>query len=183
MEKLQKDLEIPVFHDDQHGTAVITLAALLNALKFLDKKIDKVKVVIAGAGSAGYGIFKILYNANFKNIIVTDSHGVLTKDRAEGMMNNNRYKQEIANKTNVKKVSGNFVDMLKESDVFIGVSGKAGLINEETVKSMNKDSIIFALSNPDPEIVPADALNAGAKIVATGSSDYANQVSNAFHIF
>jgi malate dehydrogenase (oxaloacetate-decarboxylating) len=179
VEKLQKDLEIPVFHDDQHGTAVITLAALLNALKFLDKKIDKVKVVIAGAGSAGYGIFKILYNANFKNVIVTDSHGVLTKDRAEGMMNNNRYKQEIANKTNVKKVSGNFVDMLKESDVFIGVSGKAGLINEEMVKSMNKDSIIFALSNPDPEIVPADALKAGAKIVATGSSDYANQVNNA----
>jgi malate dehydrogenase (oxaloacetate-decarboxylating) len=95
------------------------------------------------------------------------------------MMNNNRYKQEIANKTNIKKVSGNFVDMLKESDVFIGVSGKAGLINEEMVKSMNKDSIIFALSNPDPEIVPPDALKAGAKIVATGSSDYANQVNNA----
>ena len=179
VEKLQNDLEIPVFHDDQHGTAVITLAALLNALKFLDKKIDKVKVVIAGAGSAGYGIFKILYNANFKNVIVTDSHGALTKDKTEGMMNTNRYKEEIANKTNAKKISGNFADMLEESDVFIGVSGKAGLLNEEIVKSMNKDSIIFALSNPDPEIVPSDALKAGAKIVATGRSDYPNQVNNA----
>jgi malate dehydrogenase (oxaloacetate-decarboxylating) len=177
VERLQNELEIPVFHDDQHGTAVVALATLLNALKLLDKKLDEVKVVIAGAGSAGYGIFKILHHANCKNVIVSDSHGAITKDRTGGM--DNPYKQEIANKTDTKKSSGNLVDILKEADVFIGVSGKADLLKKEMIKSMNQDSIIFALSNPDPEIIPSDALKAGARIVATGRSDYANQVNNA----
>ncbi|MER5175723.1 MAG: NADP-dependent malic enzyme [Candidatus Nitrosocosmicus sp.] len=184
VERLQKELSIPVFHDDQHGTAIITLAALLNALKLIDKEISKIKIVIAGAGSAGYGIFRILRKAGAKNIIVTDSTGTLYENRDEdankGKINTtNTYKKEIADKSNPMKLRGSLADVLKESDVFIGVSGKECLITKDMVQSMNRDSIIFALSNPDPEILPPDAVEAGARIVATGRSDFANQINNA----
>jgi malate dehydrogenase (oxaloacetate-decarboxylating) len=191
IKRLQNELSIPVFHDDQHGTAVITLAALINSLKLLSKKIDSIRVVISGAGSAGYGIFKILEKAGCKDIIVTDSKGAIYEGRedlkdfddkkgGDSIKNsNNTSKQEISRKTNPRKLQGNLADVIRAADVFIGVSGKAGLLNTDMVKSMNHDAIIFALSNPDPEILPRDALKAGARIVATGRSDFPNQVNNA----
>jgi malate dehydrogenase (oxaloacetate-decarboxylating) len=177
VERLRNDLQIPVFHDDQHGTAVITLAALINALRLFHKGISNISVVIAGAGSAGYGIFRILQEAGCKNIVVTDSLGAIYENRVNGI--DSQYKKEIANKTNAMKLSGSLADALKGADVFIGVSGKGSILNKEMVRSMNNDPIVFALSNPDPEIPPFDALEAGAKIVATGRSDFANQVNNA----
>ena len=177
VERLQKELSIPVFHDDQHGTAIIALAGLLNALKLLEKKIESIRVVIAGAGSAGYGIFRILQAAGCKNIIVTDSLGAIYENRIKGM--DSPYKKDIANKTNPMKVSGGLIDVLKGTDVFIGVSGKGHLISKDMVRSMNNDPIVFALSNPDPEILPFDASEGGARIIATGRSDFANQVNNA----
>jgi malate dehydrogenase (oxaloacetate-decarboxylating) len=177
VERLQKDLSIPVFHDDQHGTAIIALAGLLNALKLLQKKIESIRVVIAGAGSAGYGIFRILQAAGCKNIVVTDSVGAIYENRIKGI--DNPYKKEIADKTNPMKVSGSLTDVLKGTDAFIGVSGKGHLISKDMVQSMNHDPIVFALSNPDPEILPIDASEGGARIVATGRSDFANQVNNA----
>ena len=177
VERLQKDLAIPVFHDDQHGTALIALAGLLNALKLLQKSIDSIRVVIAGAGSAGYGIFRILKEAGCRSIVVTDSQGAIYQNRPKGM--DNPYKKEIADETNPMKLSGSLADVLKGADVFIGVSGKDRLIDKEMVQSMNSNPIVFALSNPDPEILPSDALEAGASIVATGRSDFANQVNNA----
>jgi malate dehydrogenase (oxaloacetate-decarboxylating) len=177
VERLQKDLPIPVFHDDQHGTALIALAGLLNALKLLQKRIDSIRVVIAGAGSAGYGIFRILKEAGCRSIVVTDSQGAIYQNRPKSI--DNPYKKEIADETNPMKLSGSLADVLRGADVFIGVSGKARLIDKEMVQSMNNNPIIFALSNPDPEILPSDALEAGASIVATGRSDFANQVNNA----
>jgi malate dehydrogenase (oxaloacetate-decarboxylating) len=195
VERLQKELSIPVFHDDQHGTAIITLAALLNSLKLVNKNISTVKIVIAGAGSAGYGIFKLLSKAGANNIIVTDSTGAINEKKikeyetaitatATAADNNNKninniYKKEIAIKTNPEKLSGSLADVLKKADVFIGVSGKGDLLSSQMVHSMNSESIIFALSNPDPEILPQDAVKAGARIVATGRSDFANQINNA----
>jgi malate dehydrogenase (oxaloacetate-decarboxylating) len=177
VERLRKDLSIPVFHDDQHGTAIITLAGLINALKLLQKRIDSIRVVIAGAGSAGYGIFRILQEAGCEDIVVVDSIGAIYENRVKGI--DNPYKKEIAEKTNPMKLSGSITDVLKGADVFIGVSGKGQLINKDIIQSMNNDPIVFALSNPDPEILPSDALKGGARIVATGRSDYANQVNNA----
>lgn len=177
VERLQKDLSIPVFHDDQHGTAIIALAALLNSLRLVRKSIHSIRVVIAGAGSAGYGIFRILKEAGCRNIIVTDSMGAIYENRIKGI--SSRFKKEIADKTNPMKLSGSLADVLKGADVFIGVSGRARLIDKEMVQSMNSNPIVFALSNPDPEILPSDALEAGASIVATGRSDFANQVNNA----
>ena len=177
VERLKKDLSIPVFHDDQHGTAVITLAGLLNALKLVDKTIDTIRVVIAGAGSAGYGIFRILKEAGCKNIIVTDSIGAIYTNRTDGM--NNPYKKEIADNTNPDKLSGGLIEVTKGADVLIGVSGKGGLISKNMIQSMNNDPIVFALSNPEPEILPVDALEGGARIVATGRSDFSNQINNA----
>ena len=177
VERLHKDLSIPVFHDDQHGTAIITLAGLLNALRLLQKRIDRIRIVIAGAGSAGYGIFKILKEAGCKNIVVTDSSGAIDKDRIRGT--ENPYKKEIADKTNPNKLRGSLTEVLKGCDAFIGVSGKGHLISKDTIRYMNHDAIVFALSNPDPEILPSDALEGGAKIVATGRSDFANQLNNA----
>ena len=177
VERLQKDLPIPVFHDDQHGTALIALAGLLNALKLLQKRIDSIRVVIAGAGSAGYGIFRILKEAGCRSIIVTDSQGAIYQNRPKSI--DNPYKKEIADETNPMKLNGSLADVLRGADVFIGVSGKARLIDKEMVQSMNNNPIIFALSNPDPEILPSDALEAGASIVATGRSDFANQINNA----
>ena len=177
VERLHNELQIPVFHDDQHGTAVITLAALINALRILHKGISDIRVVIAGAGSAGYGIFRILQEAGCSNIVVTDSRGAIYEDRVSGI--DNQYKREISVKSNPTKLNGSLTDALRVADVFIGVSGKGNILNNEMVRSMHNDPIVFALSNPDPEILPYDALKAGARIVATGRSDFANQVNNA----
>ncbi|MFL6331552.1 MAG: NADP-dependent malic enzyme, partial [Nitrososphaeraceae archaeon] len=171
-----------VFHDDQHGTAVITLAALINSLKIVDKKIDNIKVIIAGAGSAGYGIFKILKEAGCKDIIITDSKGAIyegRKDLVTVVNSQNLDKQEIARNSNSNKLVGSLEEVIRKADVFIGVSGKAGLVTKDMVQSMNYNAIVFPLSNPDPEILPSDALGAGARIVGTGRSDYPNQVNNA----
>ena len=177
VERLHNELQIPVFHDDQHGTAVITLAALINALRILHKGVSDIRVVIAGAGSAGYGIFRILQEAGCRNIVVTDSRGAIYEDRVSGI--DNQYKREIAVKSNPTKLNGSLTDALRGADVFIGVSGKGNILNNEMVRSMHNDPVVFALSNPNPEILPYDALKAGARIVATGRSDYANQVNNA----
>jgi malate dehydrogenase (oxaloacetate-decarboxylating) len=183
VEGLQGVLSIPVFHDDQHGTAVITLAALKNALKIVGKKLGSIKLVIAGAGSAGYGIVKILREAGCQDIVVTDSKGALSIDRASNKDNDadikNRYKLEISEKTNPRKLTGNLVHVIEGADVFIGVSGKGSIVNPQMIESMNRDAIVFALSNPDPEILPSDALQGGARIIATGRSDFPNQINNA----
>ncbi|MFL6325846.1 MAG: NADP-dependent malic enzyme [Nitrososphaeraceae archaeon] len=182
IKRLRDELSIPVFHDDQHGTAVITLAALINSLKIVDKKIDNIKVIIAGAGSAGYGIFKILKEAGCKDIIITDSKGAIyegRKDLVTVVNSQNLDKQEIARNSNSNKLVGSLEEVIRKADVFIGVSGKAGLVTKDMVQSMNYNAIVFPLSNPDPEILPSDALRAGARIVGTGRSDYPNQVNNA----
>jgi malate dehydrogenase (oxaloacetate-decarboxylating) len=178
VERLSKEVSIPIFHDDQHGTAIITLAALLNALKLVKKELEKVRVVISGSGSAGSGLFKILQTAGCKDIIVTDTKGAIYDGRAD-INDRNPYKKEISINTNIRKLSGTLQDVLSESDIFIGVSGKTDILNKQMIESMNQDSIIFALSNPDPEILPNYALEYGARIVATGRSDFPNQINNA----
>jgi malate dehydrogenase (oxaloacetate-decarboxylating) len=184
-EQLQKAVSIPVFHDDRHGTSVVVLAALTNALRIVNKKIQESKIVIAGVGSAGFGIFEILHSIGCQDMIIADSRGVIYEGRkvpasnGTGLVDDNRFKREVASKTNPDKVQGSLADAIAGTDVFIGVSGKSGLLSRDVVASMNHDPVIFALSNPDPEIFPDDALNAGARIVATGRSDYPNQVNNA----
>jgi malate dehydrogenase (oxaloacetate-decarboxylating) len=175
VERLQNELSIPVFHDDQHGTGVVVLAGLLNALRLVGKELNKIKVVMAGAGSAGYGIFKMLNYSGCRNLIILDSHGPIY----EGRSAQNQYKQNMARDTNPMRLSGTLEEMVKGADVFIGVSGKKSLLTRDMVKSMNADAIVFALSNPDPETLPPEALEAGARIVATGRSDFINQVNNA----
>jgi malate dehydrogenase (oxaloacetate-decarboxylating) len=177
VDRLKDELDIPVFHDDQHGTAVIALAAVVNALRLVGKRLDAIKMVIAGAGSAGYGIFKILHQAGCRNIIVSDSKGAIYQGRSD--VGSNKYRQEIAEKSNPGKVSGSLVDIIRGADLFVGVSGRGGIVSKDMVKTMNHDAIVFALSNPDPEILPSEALQGGARIVATGRSDFANQVNNA----
>jgi malate dehydrogenase (oxaloacetate-decarboxylating) len=196
VEILQKEMSIPIFHDDQHGTAAITLAALINSLKIVNKKIENSKVIIAGAGSAGYGIFKVLHKAGCEDIIVIDKKGAIYKDREDfynyTLHNNennvisngkngytNSFKIEIASKTNLKGVSGDLENVIQDADIFIGTTGKGKILNDKMIKSMNYDPIIFALSNPDPEILPENALASGAKIIATGRSDFPNQINNA----
>ena len=183
VEALQGTLAIPIFHDDQHGTAVITLAALINALRIVGKKLDAIKLVVAGAGSAGYGIVKILREAGCQDIVVTDSKGALSIDGESNNSNGsdikNRYKLEISQKTNPRKLTGNLAHVIEGADVFIGVSGKGGIVNYQMIESMNHDAIVFALSNPDPEILPSEALQGRARIVATGRSDFPNQINNA----
>lgn len=178
VERLTKELSIPVFHDDQHGTAIITLAALVNALRLANKELDKVRVVISGSGSAGYGIFKILQTAGCKDIIVTDTRGAIFDGRVD-IDSQNPYKKDISINTNFRKLNGTLMEVIRKSDVFIGVSGKADILNKQMIESMNKDAIVFALSNPDPEIIPNRALQYGARIVATGRSDFPNQINNA----
>lgn len=178
VERLTKELSIPVFHDDQHGTAIITLAALVNALRLANKELDKVRVVISGSGSAGYGIFKILQMAGCKDIIVTDTRGAIFDGRVD-IDSQNPYKKDISINTNFRKLNGTLMEVIRKSDVFIGVSGKADILNKQMIESMNKDAIVFALSNPDPEIIPNRALEYGARIVATGRSDFPNQINNA----
>jgi malate dehydrogenase (oxaloacetate-decarboxylating) len=154
---------------------------LVNSLKIVDKKMDSIKVILAGAGSAGYGIFKILNEAGCNDIIVTDSKGAIYEGRKDlvTVSSQNLDKQEIAKNSNSNKLEGSLQEVIKKADVFVGVSGKAGLVTEGMVQSMNHDAIIFSLSNPEPEILPSDALTAGARIIGTGRSDYPNQVNNA----
>ncbi|EPA06504.1 NAD(P)-dependent malic enzyme [Candidatus Nitrosarchaeum limnium] len=172
---LEEELDIPVFHDDRHGTSVVVLAALLNSLVLVKKKMAEVKIVIVGAGSAGYGIGNLLYFAGCKNIIVLDSKGAIYKGREESM---NKYKDEIAEFTN-REAKGHIDDVIAGADVFIGVSGIKNLLKSEMIKKMSQNPIVFALTNPDPEINPVLAKKAGAKIVATGSFSYENKVNNA----
>jgi malate dehydrogenase (oxaloacetate-decarboxylating) len=177
VERLKKEISIPVFHDDQHGTAIITLAALINSLKLVRKQLEKIKVLILGAGSAGYGINKILTSAGCKNTIVVDSKGAIYEGRND--LINNKFKSEIASQSNPTKIDGSLDSVIEGSDVFIGVSGKGNILNNKVIPTMNVDPIVFALSNPYPEILPPAALDGGAKIVATGRSDFPNQVNNA----
>jgi malate dehydrogenase (oxaloacetate-decarboxylating) len=171
--RLKEELNIPVFHDDQHGTAVVVLAGLYNALKLLKKKIEEVKIIINGAGSAGIAVCKLLLNAGAKNIIMCDKAGAIYSG-AEGL---NPAQQEIALYTNKGLVKGTLSEVIKAADVFIGVSAP-GVLTSEDVKKMNKDAIIFAMANPTPEIMPEEAKNGGARIIATGRSDFANQINN-----
>ena len=172
--KLKEKCDIPIFHDDQHGTAIITLAGLTNALKLVGKKKEKVKVVVNGAGAAAISITRLLLTAGVKNVILCDRKGAIYEGRAEGM---NPVKEEMAKVTNLEKKSGSLADMLVGADVFIGVSAP-GLVTPEMVKTMNKDAIIFACANPTPEIFPDDAKAGGARVVATGRSDFPNQINN-----
>ena len=171
--KLKEKCDIPVFHYDQHGTAVIVLAGLTNALKVVGKKKEEVKIVTAGAGAAGISIVKMLLNAGFRNITMCDRQGALYKD-APGM---NWAQAEMAQRTNPDQVSGTLAQMLVGADVFIGTSAP-GIVTREMVASMNRDAIIFACANPTPEIFPEEAKAGGARIVSTGRSDYPNQINN-----
>lgn len=171
--KLKAKCDIPVFHDDQHGTAVVVLAALSNALKVVGKRREDVKVVMSGAGAAGTAIAQLLLTAGFKHITMSDINGLIYKGRKE----NNWMLDEMAEKTNLEGVKGTLKDALVGADVFIGVSAP-NLVSEEMARSMHKDAIIFACANPTPEIFPDVAKKAGAKVVSTGRSDYPNQVNN-----
>ena len=172
--KLKEKCDIPIFHDDQHGTAVITLAGLTNALKLVGKKLEEVKVVVNGAGAAAIAITKLLITAGLKDVVLCDRRGAIYEGRAEGM---NPVKEEMAKITNLDKKAGTLVDMLVGADVFIGVSAP-GMVTTEMVKTMNKDAIIFACANPTPEIFPDDAKAGGARVIATGRSDFPNQCNN-----
>ena len=172
--KLKERCDIPIFHDDQHGTAVITLAGLTNALKVVGKKLEDVRIVINGAGAAAISITKRLLSAGAGDVTLCDRRGAIYTGRADGM---NWIKEEIAQVTNPKKRTGSLADVLAGADVFIGVSAP-GAVTTDMVKTMNKDAIIFACANPTPEIFPDDARAGGAAVVATGRSDYPNQINN-----
>lgn len=171
--KLKEICDIPIFHDDQHGTAIVVAAALINALKLVKKSIGKVKIVINGAGSAGIAIGRHLINIGVKNIIFCDRFGIICK----GDANNNAAQEEIARATNLQNKKGSLADALCGADVFIGVSAP-NLVTPEMVKTMGKDAILFPMANPTPEIMPDDAKKAGARIVGTGRSDFPNQINN-----
>ena len=172
--KLKEKCDIPIFHDDQHGTAIITLAGLTNALRLVGKKKEDVRVVVNGAGAAAISITRLLLTAGVKNITLCDRKGAIYEGRTEGM---NPVKEEMAKVTNLEKKSGSLADMLVGADVFIGVSAP-GMVTPEMVKTMNKDAIIFACANPTPEIFPDDAKAGGARVIATGRSDFPNQINN-----
>lgn len=171
--RLKEVCDIPVFHDDQHGTAVVTLAAMMNALKIVGKKIEEVKVVTSGAGAAGIAIIKLLISMGLENVIMCDRSGTIYEGR-EGL---NPQKEEIARLTNRKMLKGTLADAIKGADVFIGISAP-GTLTKDMVRSMNKDPIIFPMANPDPEITTEDAKEAGGAIIGTGRSDYPNQINN-----
>ncbi len=173
-ERLKKEASIPIFHDDQHGTAIVVAAGLINALKVVGKKIDEVKIAVNGAGASAMAVTKLLMSLGIKNVIMCDSKGAIYEGRTEGM---NKYKEDIARKTNPDKVKGKIGEAIIGADVFLGLS-KANQVSKEMVRSMAKDPIIFAMANPDPEILPPDALEAGAAVVGTGRSDFPNQVNN-----
>ncbi|NFK79758.1 NAD-dependent malic enzyme [Clostridium botulinum] len=171
--KLKEELDIPVFHDDQHGTAIVVLAGIYNALRLVGKKLEEARIVINGAGSAGISICKLLLQAGAKNIIMCDKEGSLVK----GNSNLNEAQELIAEVTNKENEKGTLKGIIKGKDVFIGVSAP-NILTEEMVTSMNKDSIVFAMANPTPEIMPDNAKKAGARVVATGRSDFPNQINN-----
>ena len=171
--RLKERCDIPVFHDDQHGTAVIMLAGLMNALKAVGKKLDDVKIVTSGAGAAGIAIIKLLVSVGAKNVVMTDRRGAIYNGRADL----NPAKQEIAEKTNPAGERGGLKDVIKGADVFIGVSAP-GVLTPEMVRSMAENAIVFACANPTPEIFPDEAKKAGAAVVSTGRSDYPNQINN-----
>ena len=173
-ERLKKETKIPVFHDDQHGTAIVTVAGLINALRIVDKDLSDIKVVLNGAGAAGIAIVKLLYSYGVREMVMCDSRGAIYEGRSAGM---NDTKEYVAKWTNRDKVDGKLEDVIKDADVFIGVS-VANLLSKEMVKSMADDPIIFAMANPDPEINPNDAKEAGAKVIGTGRSDFPNQINN-----
>ncbi|WP_079510028.1 NAD(P)-dependent malic enzyme [Mesobacillus jeotgali] len=173
-ERLKKETNIPVFHDDQHGTAIVTVAGLVNALKIVGKKMNEIKVVANGAGAAGIAIIKLLYSYGVRDIIMCDTKGAIYEGRPNGM---NAIKDEVAKFTNRDNVKGSLTDAIKGADVFIGVS-VAGALTSEMVQSMNTDPIIFAMANPVPEIMPEEAKAAGAAVIGTGRSDFPNQVNN-----
>ena len=172
--KLKEKCDIPIFHDDQHGTAVVTLAGVINALKIVGKKKEDVKVVFNGAGAAAISIAKLLLSYGFCNIIMCDTKGAIYEGRADGM---NPIKEEMAQLTNREKKSGTLADMLVGADIFIGVSAPKA-VTADMVRTMNRDAIIFACANPTPEILPDEAKAGGARVVATGRSDFPNQVNN-----
>ena len=171
--KLKEKTDIPIFHDDQHGTAVITLAGLINALKVVGKKKEDVKVVTSGAGAAAIAIVKLLLSAGFKNVIMTDRTGAIYAGR-EGL---NWIKEEMAQVTNLNKEQGKLADVIKGADIFVGVSAP-GTLTTEMVKTMAKDAIVFACANPTPEIFPDEAKAGGARVISTGRSDFPNQINN-----
>ncbi len=171
--RLKEVCDIPVFHDDQHGTAVVTMAAMLNALKLVGKKLSDISVVVNGSGAAGIAITKLLMSKGLKNVVLCDRKGAIYKGR-EGL---NDIKKEMADISNLEMKKGSLADVVKGADVFIGVSAP-GSLTQDMVKSMAKDAIIFAMANPVPEIMPDEALAAGAKIVGTGRSDFPNQINN-----
>jgi len=174
-DKLKRCLKIPVFHDDQHGTAIVVLAGLINSLKVVKKDAKKIKVVISGAGAAGIAIAKLLFKYGIKNIVLSDSRGIIYKNRQGGM---NEAKKEIAAITNSENIKGTLKQALKGADVFIGVSAP-NLLDKHDIRKMNLRPIVFAMSNPVPEIAPNEARKGGAEIIATGSSEYPNQINNA----
>ncbi|ASF40143.1 NAD-dependent malic enzyme [Halobacillus halophilus] len=173
-DRLKKETNIPIFHDDQHGTAIVTVAGLMNALKVTGKSFSDIKVVANGAGAAGIAIIKLLYHFGVRDIIMCDSKGAIFEGRDYGM---NDVKDEIAKITNKDRLEGKLSEVMEGADVFIGVS-VGGLLSKEMVSRMNDDSIIFAMANPEPEIMPEDAKEAGARVVGTGRSDFPNQVNN-----
>jgi len=171
--ELKKSLDIPVFHDDQHGTAIVVSAGLINALKIVKKDIKDIKIVVNGAGSAGGAILKMLKSLGAEDILVSDIEGIIHK----GNERNNWYQEELAKITNKENIQGDLRDALVGADVFIGVSA-GNIVDEDMIKSMNKDSIVLAMANPTPEIMPEKALNAGCRIYGSGRSDFANQINN-----
>ena len=173
-ETLEKELDIPVFHDDQHGTAIVVTAALLGALRVVKKDIGSIKVVVNGPGAAGTAIIKMMLAAGVKNVIACDENGILYKDRGVGIQDHKKMLCEITNKENLR---GNLSDAIKGADVFIGVS-VAGALKPEMAKTMAKEAIVFAMANPTPEILPDEAKAAGVRVIGTGRSDFANQINN-----
>ncbi|PNZ58017.1 NAD-dependent malic enzyme [Staphylococcus aureus] len=173
-ERLKKETNIPVFHDDQHGTAIVTMAGLVNALRVVNKDIVKIKVVLNGAGAAGIAIVKLLYAYGVRNMVMCDSRGAIFEGRSYGM---NPTKDVVAKWINKDKIEGSLEEVVKDADVFIGVS-VANALSQDMVKSMADNPIIFAMANPNPEIIPDDAKAAGARVVGTGRSDYPNQINN-----
>ncbi|MBZ5750170.1 MULTISPECIES: NADP-dependent malic enzyme [Metabacillus] len=173
-ERLKKETNIPVFHDDQHGTAIVTVAGLVNALKLAGKSMSNIRIVASGAGAAGIAIIKLLYTYGVRDIIMCDSRGAIFENRPYGM---NDVKSAVAKFTNRDRLEGSLADVIKEADVFIGVSVE-GALTKEMVQSMKANPIIFAMANPAPEIMPNDAKDAGAMVVGTGRSDFPNQVNN-----
>lgn len=172
--KLKERLNIPVFHDDQHGTAIVVLSALINALKIVKKSLKDIKVIINGAGSAGTAICKLLLSSGIKNIVMCDIDGIISRDKD---LSHNIYMEELANITNPNNETGKLADAIKGADVFIGVSAP-NIVSKDMVKTMNKDGIIFAMANPTPEIFPDDAKEAGIAVMGTGRSDFPNQINN-----